>query len=80
MLYVFILNFRSSCSFIIPQENGGVVDNSGGTVKTVWNSNCGDSFGHELTFSRTLELEMGQQTGFEAVKNSHGGTEIHRHW
>jgi len=57
-----------------------VEDRSGGSKPTVWNSECGGTFGHELTFSRTLEMQMGQQTSFETVKNAHGGTEIHKHW
>ena len=65
---------------MIPQDAGGVVDESGGAKPTAWNSECGGSFGHELTFSRTLEMEMGQQNNFEAVKNARGGTEIHRDW
>mmetsp|Transcript_27820 Transcript_27820/g.50757 ORF Transcript_27820/g.50757 Transcript_27820/m.50757 type:complete len:546 (+) Transcript_27820:146-1783(+) len=68
------------CSFVIPQDAGGVEDRSGGSKPTVWNSECGGTFGHELTFSRTLEMQMGQQTSFETVKNAHGGTEIHKHW
>ena len=49
-------------------------DISGGTKPTVWDANCGASFGHELMFSRTLEQEMGQQNHFETVKNAGGGT------
>jgi len=69
-----------SCSYVIPQDNGRIVDQSKGTQQTVWDSNCGHSFGHELTFSRTLEMQMGQTTNFETVKNSHGGSEIYRDW
>jgi len=69
-----------SCSYVIPQDNGRIVDQSKGTQLTVWDSNCGHSFGHELTFSRTLEMQMGQTTNFETVKNSHGGSEIYRDW
>jgi len=69
-----------SCSYVIPQDNGRIVDQSKGAQQTVWDSNCGHSFGHELTFSRTLEMQMGQTTNFETVKNSHGGSEIYRDW
>jgi hypothetical protein len=69
-----------SCSYVIPQDNGRIVDQSKGTQQTVWDSNCGHSFGHELTFSRTLEMQMNQTTNFETVKNSHGGSEIYRDW
>ena len=69
-----------NCSFVIPRESGGVDDISGGTVRTVWDANCGQSFGHELMFSRALELKMNQDTAFETVKLAVGGTEIYRHW
>ena len=70
----------SSCSYVIPQDNGNIIDKSRGTQQTVWDSDCGHSFGHELTFSRTLEMQMNQTTNFETVKNSHGGSEIYRDW
>jgi hypothetical protein len=47
----------------------------------VWDANCGYSFGHELMFSRTLELQMGMNhTSFEMVKHSKSGTSIYNHW
>ncbi|KAL9179016.1 hypothetical protein ACHAXT_011989 [Thalassiosira profunda] len=69
-----------SCSYVEPLGGLRERDRSGGTRPTAWNANCGDSFGHEWMFSRTLEMEMGQQRPFEAVKNARGGTEIHQHW
>lgn len=57
-----------------------VSDQSEGTQPMIWNATCGKIFGPELMFSRTLELEMGQQSYFETVKNAHGGTKIHLHW
>ena len=62
------------CSFVQPENSKEVYDISGGTKPTVWNANCGGSFGHELMFSRTLELDMGVQTHFETAKNARGGT------
>lgn len=54
---------------------------SGGSKAIVWDANCGNSFGHELTFGRALELGMGYQTEFfEMIKSAVGGTEIYRHW
>lgn len=71
-----------TCSYIEPQDDNvtNVTDVSGGTKPTFWNASCGASFGHELMLSRTLELKLGQQNHFEAVKNAHGGTEIYQHW
>ena len=70
-----------SCSFLEPRRFGDEVnDRSGGTMPAVWNANCGGIFGPELMFSRALELEMGQQKPFEAVKNARGGTKIYKHW
>ena len=66
---------------MIPQNDGVTLqDRSSGAQPTVWNAECGGTFGHELMISRTLEMEMGQQNNFEMVKNAKGGTEIHRHW
>ena len=78
--YNTISTLYPSCSFVEPQDAGGVNDKSGGTKASIWNANCGGAFGHELMFQRTLELEMGQSSSFEAVKNARGGTEIHKHW
>ena len=83
--YNTISTLYPSCSFVEPQDAGGVIVKSGETKASmtkpsIWNANCGGAFGHELTFQRTLELEMGQSSSFEAVKNARGGTEIHRHW
>lgn len=38
------------------------------------------SFGHELMFSRTLELEMDQSNSFEMVKVAADGTQIFKYW
>jgi hypothetical protein len=70
------------CSFVSPVKNSyNLKLVSGGTVPTVWDANCGYSFGHELMFSRTLELQMGMNhTSFEMVKHSKSGTSIYNHW
>jgi hypothetical protein len=74
------MNASNSCSFVRPLNANDVQDVSDGTQPTKWNANCGASFGHELMFSRTLELGMGVKSRFEMVKNAEGGTEIHKHW
>ena len=68
----------SSCSYVIPHDSGGVLAVTGGTKPTVWNANCGNAFGHELTFSKTLKTEPNQVNNFEVVKNARGGTNIHQ--
>ncbi len=70
------------CSFVSPDKRSDELEQiSGGTVPTVWDANCGYSFGHELMFSRTLELQMGMNnTAFEMVKHSKSGTSIYHHW
>lgn len=78
--HLFSMIIYCSCSFLVPLDWNAVNDHSGGTKPTVWNANCGGSFGHELMFSRALELEMGHQNRFEVVKNAHDGTEIHEYW
>ena len=62
------------CSFVEPQYSGTDIDVSKGPQPTVWDANCGSIFGHELMFSRTLELEIGYSNHFEAMKVAHGGT------
>lgn len=71
------------CSFVTPKKKnlGELKQISGGSVPTSWDANCGYSFGHEWMFSRTLELQMGMNnTAFEMVKHSCGGTAIYKHW
>ena len=67
------------CSFT--EANDTLVnDVSQGTVPIVWNANCGHSFGHELLFSRTLELGMNYTTAFEMHKVARGGSGLYEHW
>ena len=73
---------HGKCSFVTPNKRTNELKQvSGGTVPTVWDANCGYSFGHELMLSRTLELQMGMNdTAFEMVKHSKEGTSIYKHW
>ena len=72
---------HGKCSFMEATEDE-VKDVSQGTVATVWNANCGHSFGHELLFSRTLELGAMNYTArdFEMVKVARGGSALYEHW
>ena len=68
------------CSFKRVKNDTSVDDASQGTVPTVWNANCGSSFGHELMFSRTMELAMNYETEFEMHKVARGGSGLYEHW
>ena len=72
------------CSFKEASESSnGIItvdDVSQGTVPIKWDANCGRIFGHELLFSRTLELEMSYTNEFEMHKVARGGSEIFEHW
>ncbi|KAL7493905.1 hypothetical protein ACHAWT_002740, partial [Skeletonema menzelii] len=68
------------CSFIETNKNDNVYVVSQGTVPTVWNANCGYSFGHELLFARTMELGMKYTTEFEMHKVARGGSGLYEHW
>jgi hypothetical protein len=72
------------CSFKEASESSnGIItvdDVSQGTVPIKWDANCGRVFGHELLFSRTLELEMSYMNEFEMHKVARGGSEIFEHW
>jgi hypothetical protein len=67
------------CSFQEASDSK-VDDVSQGTVPIVWNANCGHAFGHELLFSRTLELTMGYWSQYEMHKVARGGTSLFQHW
>jgi hypothetical protein len=69
------------CSFVEVVDDTNVYNVSQGIVPTVWNANCGHEFGHELLFSRTLELEMDYNaTEFEMHKIARGGSGLYEHW
>ncbi|KAL7494825.1 hypothetical protein ACHAWT_006558 [Skeletonema menzelii] len=68
------------CSFQRAKNDTYVDDASQGTVPTVWNANCGLSFGHELLFARTMELAMNHKTDFEMHKVERGGSGLYEHW
>jgi hypothetical protein len=55
------------------------IDRSGGSKSSIWSANCGRSFGHELLFSKALELS-GTITKFETVKIAIGGSRMYEGW
>ncbi|EJK43692.1 hypothetical protein THAOC_37838, partial [Thalassiosira oceanica] len=69
-----------SCSFLEPRMDALTLDVSSGIQPLVPGSNCGYSFGHELMFGRTLELQLAQGSRYEMVKYASGGTVINEHW
>jgi len=52
---------------------------SNGSLSSKWNANCGMSFGYELIFSKTLEMN-GVRGSFEAVKVARGGSRLFEGW
>ena len=76
-----------SCSFREPlnihyddNQRPVVQDTSSGIRPLVPGSNCGHSFGHELLFGRTLELQLAQGDRYEMVKYASDGTVINEYW
>ena len=75
-----------SCSFLEPLEQYDdnqrpiVEDTSSGIQPLIPGSNCGRSFGHELLFGRTLELQLAQGNRYEMVKYASGGSVLNEHW
>ena len=70
-----------TCSFVEPRgQDGRKRPRSSGTRPLVPGSGCGHSFGHELIFGRTLELQLAQDSRYELVKYASGGTVISKHW
>ena len=76
-----------SCSFLEPlkemyddKQRPIVQDSSSGIQPLVPGSNCGKSFGHEIMFGRTLELQLAQRNRYEMVKYASGATSLSEHW
>ena len=71
-----------SCSFLELQNSSGVatyIDRSGGSKSSIWSANCGRSFGHDLIFSKTIEMN-GTGHMFETVKIAIGGSRMYEGW
>lgn len=76
-----------SCSFLEPlkekyddNQRPMVENTSSGIQPLVPGSSCGHSFGHELLFGRTLELQLAQGNRYEMVKYASGATSLSEHW
>lgn len=67
------------CSFVDFNKTATPISRSGGSKPILWSANCGMSFGHELIFSKTLEMN-GVRRGFETVKVAEGGTRLYEGW
>jgi hypothetical protein len=67
------------CSYVDFDETSAPIDMSSGSKSTKWNANCGMSFGYELIFSKTLEIN-GVRRSFETVKVARGGSRLYEGW
>ena len=69
---------HAKCTFLNPKYGSGSdVEGQNETVPVSSDAGCGQSFGHELAFSHSMES---WKVPYTISKVADGGTEIYKHW